>query len=75
MSLNPARLLKLPAGVLKEGAPADFVLFDEARQWTVDGKGCMENPKHTPFHGRTLSGKVIMTVKAERAEIVYQEMK
>ena len=32
MSLNPARLLKLPAGVLKEGAPADFVLFDEARQ-------------------------------------------
>lgn len=73
MSLNPARLLKLPVGVLKEGAPADFVLFDEARQWTVDRERLHGKSQNTPFHGRTLSGKVIMTVC--RGEIVYQEMK
>lgn len=73
MSWNPARLLKLPAGVLKEGAPADFALFDETRQWTVDREKLHGKSKNTPFHKRTLSGKVVMTVC--RGEIVYQEMK
>ena len=30
LSLNPARLLGLPAGRLSVGAPADLVLFDPA---------------------------------------------
>lgn len=71
MSLNPARLLKLPGGALRVGGPADFVLFDENRQWTVDRDKLHGKSKNTPFHGMTLSGKVVMTVC--RGDIVYRE--
>lgn len=71
MSLNPARLLKLPGGTLNVGGPADFVLFDENRQWTVDREKLHGKSKNTPFHGMILSGKVVMTIC--RGEIVYRE--
>lgn len=70
MSLNPARLLKLPGGTLRAGGPADFALFDESRRWTVDRDRLHGRSKNTPFHGMSLSGKVVMTVC--RGEIVYQ---
>ena len=71
MSLNPARLLKLPGGTLRAGGPADFALFDENRRWTVDRDRLHGRSKNTPFHGMSLSGKVVMTVC--RGEIVYQD--
>ncbi len=36
MSLNPATLYKLDCGRMEEGAPADFVIFDENEKWVVD---------------------------------------
>jgi dihydroorotase len=51
MSLNPARLLKLPGGTLRAGGPADFALFDENRRWTVDRDRLHGRSKNTPFHG------------------------
>lgn len=71
MSLNPARLYKLDGGRMEAGAPADLVIFDENRQWTVDGfesKSC-----NSPFLGQTMTGKVMYTIC--KGKVVYGEQK
>ena len=67
MSYNPARLYKLDCGRMEAGAPADLVLFDADRQWTVEG--FESKSSNSPFLGATLTGKVMYTVCKGR--IVY----
>ena len=67
MSYNPARLYKLGCGRMEAGAPADLVLFDADRQWTVEG--FESKSSNSPFLGATLTGKVMYTVCKGR--IVY----
>lgn len=69
MSLNPARLYKLDCGRMEAGAPADLVIFDQDRQYTVDG--FESKSSNSPFLGETLTGKVIYTICG--GKIVYGE--
>lgn len=69
MSWNPAKLLGIPAGTLQVGAPADVVLFDPEKRWTVDANALHGKSKNTPFKGKTLKGKVAVTIFHGR--IVY----
>lgn len=69
MSWNPAKLLGIPAGTLQVDAPADVVVFDPERCWTVDENALHGKSKNTPFKGMTLKGKVAMTIFHGR--IVY----
>lgn len=62
MSWNPARILNIPAGTLQVCAPADVVLFDPEKRWTVDENALHGKSKNTPFKGMTLKGKVAMTI-------------
>ncbi len=62
MSWNPARILNIPAGTLQVGAPADVVLFDPEKRWTVDENALHGKSRNTPFKGMTLKGKVAMTI-------------
>lgn len=61
MSCAPARILKIPGGTLLVGAPADVVLFDPARPWTVDPGKLHGKSRNTPFKGMTLKGRVAAT--------------
>lgn len=70
MSLNPAKILNLPFGTLTEGAPADIVLFDPGISWTVEPDKLPGKSHNTPFKGKRLSGKVVMTICDGR--IVYE---
>lgn len=70
MSVNPARILKIPAGVLKVGGCADIVLFDPKEQWVVDENALHGKSKNTPFKGMTLTGKVKMTICG--GKVVYE---
>ena len=72
MSYTPARLLRIPAGSLRAGMPADIVLFDPDTSWTVDPERLHGKSKNTPFKGMTLKGKVKTTILAGR--VVYQDM-
>lgn len=56
MSTNPANLLRLPGGTLREGSLADIVLFDPDRSWTVDAEKLHSKSKNTPFDGLELTG-------------------
>lgn len=62
MSLNPASILNLPKGTLKAGADADITVIDPQLKWTVDVQAFCSRGKNSPFHGRKMQGKAILTI-------------
>ncbi|MGN0431153.1 MAG: dihydroorotase [Lachnospiraceae bacterium] len=60
MTCNPADMYHLDAGYLAENGPADIVLFDPERMWTV-GKFASKSD-NTPFTGWNLKGEVRYTI-------------
>ncbi|PKN77414.1 MAG: dihydroorotase [Deltaproteobacteria bacterium HGW-Deltaproteobacteria-10] len=62
MSLNPARILNLPKGILKKGADADITVIDPQLRWTVDVQKFYSKGKNSPFHGWEMQGKAILTI-------------
>ena len=69
----PSGVLGLETGRLAPGAPADFVLADADKSWTVEDKKLHSRAKNTPFERRTLEGKVLETVIAGRTVYTYDE--
>lgn len=61
LSTKPADILRLPAGRLGVGAPADLVLFDPEREWTVTEQGLHSLSKNTVFEGHRFRGRAVMT--------------
>ena len=62
MTYGPAHVFKLNAGTLGEGAPADVTVIDPELQWTVDVNKFYTRGRHSPFNGRQLKGKAVLTV-------------
>lgn len=62
MSYNPAKILGLNKGVIEAGAPADLVIFDAGAKWVIDPEAFASKGKNTPFAGKTVSGKVRVTI-------------
>jgi dihydroorotase len=63
---KPAALLKLPAGTLAEGAPADLVLFDPDAEWTYEASAGFSKSRNSPWSGQKLRGRVRRTYVAGR---------
>lgn len=61
MSLNPARILGIPAGTLSVGAPADLTIVDLGREWTVVPEQLHSRSRNAVYKGMTLTGKVMYT--------------
>ena len=62
MSTKPAEIFGLNAGCLKSGAPADITVIDPELEWVVDGKKFYTKGSHSPFVGKKLKGKAVMTI-------------
>ena len=62
MSTKPAEIFGLNAGCLKAGAPADITVIDPELEWIVDGKKFYTKGSHSPFVGKKLKGKAVMTI-------------
>ena len=62
MSTNPSRILNLPKGTLKAGVDADITIIDPKLKWTVDVKTFRSRGKNTPFHGRKMQGRAVLTI-------------
>lgn len=62
MSCNPAKVLGSERGSLQEGRPADVVIFDPEAQYVIDKNDFASMGKNTPFHGRTVKGRVVATI-------------
>ncbi|HUQ78866.1 MAG TPA: dihydroorotase [Patescibacteria group bacterium] len=71
LTTGPARVLGSGWGPgaapsLVEGAPADLVVFDRSATWTVESGSLTSRGKNTPFAGRELPGRVLLTVAGGR---------
>lgn len=62
LTLLPARILRLPKGTLADGADADVTVIDPDRLWSVDRALFRSRGRNTPFQGRTLKGKAVLTI-------------
>jgi dihydroorotase len=61
-TVEPAKLLKLDAGALSNGAKADVTLIDPDREWTVDASKFESLSRNTPFHSWKLKGRAVRTI-------------
>jgi dihydroorotase len=66
MTCQPARLLGLPGGMLRAGAPADIAIIDPEKRWTVDPAHFYSKGRSTPFAGAKLRGKPWGTIVGGR---------
>jgi dihydroorotase len=73
LSTRPAQLLDLEGGRLAPGAPADFVIADQDKSWTVEDNLLRSRAKNSPFEHRTLEGRVLETVVAGRTVYAYDQ--
>lgn len=71
MSTNPAKILGIEAGTLCVGAPADVILLNDQETWTVDVEKLHGKSRNAVFKGRTLTGKVKLTIC--RGKIVFDD--
>ncbi|MBQ6041338.1 MAG: dihydroorotase [Oscillospiraceae bacterium] len=62
MSDNPRKILHLPVRTLSPGEPADLLLADLNRKWTVDPDKLHSRSHNTVFKGMTFTGNVRMTL-------------
>jgi dihydroorotase len=69
LSVNPARVLRVPGGSLAEGAPADVSILAPDLGVTVSTERMRSKSKNTPFVGWTLRGGVAATIVGGR--VVY----
>lgn len=67
MSTSPAKLYRLDAGYVSEGGPADLVVFDPRKEWTV--KDFASKSANSPFIGEKMPGVISYTICGGR--IVY----
>jgi dihydroorotase len=72
MSTTPAAIFGLPGGSLAPGAPADVVVIDLERRWTVRGSELVSRSKNTPFEDWTLQGRAVLSVVG--GEIRHNEL-
>ncbi len=73
MSLNPAALLRLEAGMLGIGATADITVIDPNLEWTVTPEKFLSKSRNTPFAGMRLKGRAVLTIVG--GEIVFDGRK
>jgi len=65
MTIEPARLCGLDAigiGTLALGSPADITVIDPNLEWTIDPKEFKSKSTNSPFVGRNVRGRAVMTI-------------
>ncbi|MGI9559281.1 MAG: dihydroorotase [Thermodesulfobacteriota bacterium] len=68
MSTVPAAILKTGGGTLKVGAPADVVVFDPEKKYTVCSEEFSSKSSNSPFDGWEVKGAVMHTIVAGRVK-------
>src|SRR5213596_2150316 len=61
-TVEPASLLKIDAGTLSIGAPADVTLIDPKLEWTVRADQFQSVSRNSPFDAWKLKGRVVRTI-------------
>lgn len=62
LTSSPRKAFGLPP-VLEEGAAADIAIIDTRTEFTIDSSRFLSLGHSTPFEGKRVQGKVLMTIK------------
>jgi dihydroorotase len=71
MTCNPAGILGIQGGGIKEGAPADLAVIDADIEYVLSEEDFHSRSKNSPFIGMPLKGRNDLTMIGGR--IVWQE--
>jgi dihydroorotase len=74
LSVNPARILRVPGGSLGEGAPADLTILAPDLPVTVSVARMRSKSKNTPFDGWSLRGGVAATIVGGRTVYINDDV-
>jgi dihydroorotase len=72
LSVNPARILRIPGGSLSVGVPADITILAPDLRVTIEAKQLRSRSKNTPFDGWELRGGVAATIVGGKAVYVNE---
>ena len=70
MTYKPANIIKQRAGRLTQSFSADLTLIDLGYDWVIDPHKFASKSKNSPFAGKRVKGRAIMTMVA--GKIVYK---
>ena len=62
MTSAPAEIFNLKKGTLNKNVPADITVIDTQKEWIVEKDKFYTRGSHSPFIGRKLKGKPVMTI-------------
>lgn len=68
---NPANILDLNLPSLQKDSTANIVLIDPEHKWTYDAFKGSSRSHNSPFHGRAMTGKAVLTIF--RGNAVYSD--
>ncbi|SHO51510.1 dihydroorotase [Anaerocolumna xylanovorans] len=71
LSYNPADILGIERGSLREGKAADIVIVDTGEWYKIDKETFASMGRNTPFHGRRVKGKIKYTLVD--GQVVYKD--
>lgn len=71
MSYNPANVIGIEKGSLQVGKTADLCIADISTEYEIDATTFASKGKNTPFHGRRVYGKILLTMVD--GNVVYQK--
>lgn len=66
LSTNPASILGVEGGCLKEGGPADLTIFDPDYEYILKPEDIQSKSKNSPFMGKPMKGINLLTIVGGR---------
>jgi dihydroorotase len=61
LTSTPAAVLRIDAGTLGVGKPADICLFDPELEWRADASNLLSRGTNSPYWGRSMRGRALLT--------------
>lgn len=74
MSTNPAKLIGIDKGVIKVGKAADITIIDPVATYDININTFVSKSKNSPFHGKTVKGKVKYTIVGGKVVVDNSEV-
>jgi len=62
MTWRAAEIVNFDGGTLEVGKRADFTVIDLNHEWTIEPEKFVSRSKNSPFGGRKVKGKAVMTI-------------
>ena len=70
MTAGPAEVIGIDSYTMAPGNTADFTVIDPEAEYVIDKETFKSKSRNTPFDGRKVSGRIVMT--AVGGKIVHQ---